>query len=90
MLAHQAACAHEAALRFLDRSLRHDDTTEAARLANVAARLMSGFQDGLLALQRIRAGGAQTVVVQHQHVYVADGGQAVVANVAPRGRKGRL
>ncbi|MFM8769739.1 MAG: hypothetical protein ACKOD9_18920 [Rubrivivax sp.] len=89
MLAHQLATAHEAGLRFLDRALRHDDTVEAARLANVAARLIGTFQDGMLALQRIRAGGAQTVVVQHQHVTVADGGQAVVANVAPRGRKGR-
>lgn len=88
MLAHQLACTHEAGLRFLDRALRHDDTVEAARLANTAARLMGGFQDGLLALARIRSGGAQTVVVQHQHVNVT-GGQAVVAAVAPRGRKGR-
>lgn len=89
MLAHQLAAAHEAGLRFLDRALRDESSVESARLANTAARLMSTFQDGMLALQRIRAGGAQTVVVQHQHVNVADGGQAVVANVAPRGRKGR-
>lgn len=88
MLAHQLAAAHEAGLRFLDRALRHDDTVEAARLANTAARLIGTFQDGMLALQRIRAGGAQTVVVQHQHVNVESGGQAVVANVT-RGRKGR-
>lgn len=89
MLSHQLAGAHEAGLRFLDRALRHDDTVEAARLANAAARLIGTFQDGMLALQRIRSGGAQTVVVQHQHVNVGDGGQAVVASVAPRGRKGR-
>src|SRR5262249_29597346 len=50
---------------------------EACRLATTAARLMSSFQDGVMALQRLRTGGKQVVVVQH--VQVTDGGQAVVA-----------
>lgn len=48
---------------------------EAARLVNSAARLMQVYQEGLLALFRIRRGGKQTVVVQH--VQVSSGGQAV-------------
>jgi hypothetical protein len=37
---------------------------------------MSVYQEGLLTLAKLRTGGKQTVVVQH--VYVTDGGQAVV------------
>ena len=54
---------------------------EASRAANTATRLMTAFQGGLLALDRIRRGGKQTVRVVHvhQHVAVGEGGQAVVA-----------
>jgi hypothetical protein len=54
---------------------------EASRAGNTATRLMGAFQDGLLALDRIRRGGKQTVKVVHvhQHVAVAAGAQAVVA-----------
>jgi hypothetical protein len=40
---------------------------------------MVAYRDGLLALDRTRRGGRQTVRVVHQHVAVAPGGQAVVA-----------
>jgi hypothetical protein len=64
---------------------------EASRAANTATRLMGAFQDGLLALDRYRRGGKQTVKVVHvhQHVAVAPGAQAVVAggNVKGGGRK---
>jgi len=47
---------------------------------------MTGFQDAMLTLARIRNGGKQTVVVQH--VAVGDGGQAVIAGkLTARGRK---
>jgi len=79
--------------RFLERGFNRDglpeDQTrkyqallvEASRAANTATRLFSAFQDGLLAFDRIRRGGKQTVKVVHvhQHVAVAPGGQAVVA-----------
>jgi hypothetical protein len=55
------------------------NSVEAARLANAAGRMMSAYQDGLLALDRIRRGERQTVKVIHQHVSVGPGGQAVVA-----------
>jgi hypothetical protein len=67
------------------------NSVEAARLANAGARMMSAYQDGLLALDRIRRGGRQTVKVIHQHVAVGPGGQAVVTGSmktgGPKGRK---
>jgi len=47
-----------------------------ARLSNAAARMMQVYQEGLLALHKMRTGGKQVVVVQH--VQVSDGGQAVI------------
>ncbi len=45
--------------------------------------MMQVYQEGLLALHKVRSGGKQTVVVQHVHV--SDGGQAVVAGELKRG-----
>jgi hypothetical protein len=57
---------------------------EAARLANAAARMMAAFNEGVLALAKIRTGGRQTVVVQH----IANrGGQAVVAGQVRQARR---
>jgi hypothetical protein len=107
MLAHEMAAAHRLAMnmaeqsaRLIERFDRQQETlgrfnpalsVEAARLANAAARLMGSFQDGLLALDRIRRGGKQTIKIVHQHVAVGPGGQAVVAagGVKGRGRKTR-
>src|SRR5262249_15419156 len=84
----QLASAHLASLKLLTLGLdyaarttqwKQADAVEACRLVNASARLMSVFQAGLLTLGKRRTGGKQTVVVQHQHVYVNDGGQAVVA-----------
>jgi len=50
---------------------------ETCRTAGALARMASAYQDGHLALHRIRSGASQVVVVQH--VQVRDGGQAVVA-----------
>jgi hypothetical protein len=88
LLCGQLAAAHQTAMQLLAKSLAvgqlthpetRGDTVEACRLVNASARLMSVFQEGLLTLAKLRTGGKQTVVVQHQHVYVHDGGQAVVA-----------
>jgi hypothetical protein len=91
MLAHELAAAHRLAMHMAEQSARLVDrhvtwgkinpahSIEAARLANASARMMGAFQDGLLALDRIRRGGKQTVKVVHQHVAVGPGGQAVVA-----------
>jgi hypothetical protein len=87
MLAGQLAAAHYMAMKFLAKSeIRMNNTPswqqqehlmETCRLATTAARFVSVFQEGLRTLAKLRTGGKQTVVVQH--VYVTDGGQAVVA-----------
>lgn len=100
MLAHQMAAAHEAAMRFTNTALLLEQkaernpacTVEAARCANVAARLMSTFQIAALTLHKLRNGGNQTVTVEH--VTVQAGAQAVIGNVdtggkAPRGNNGK-
>jgi hypothetical protein len=90
MLAYQLAAAHGAAMKLFERVANKEyPPVEHARLTNAAARLLDSFQTGLLALQKLRTGGRQTVVVQH--VQVADGGQAVVAGnleAANRGADG--
>ena len=102
MLAHQLASAHRSTMKMmaqLDRRLSvmgnlsptHPETAavnvEACRLANAAGRLMASYQSGLLALERMRSGGKQHVVVQHihQHVQVGEGGQAMVAGQVKAG-----
>lgn len=88
MLCHQMADMHCAAMKLVARSLRDDiPPVEVARLSNASARMMQVYQDALLALQKIRTGGKQTLVVQHVHV--TDGGQAVIAaNVKSGQEKG--
>ena len=62
-------------------------SVEAARLANAAVRAFGAYDDGWLALDRVRRGGKQMVTVVHQNVAVGPGGQAVVAGtVGGRGR----
>jgi hypothetical protein len=84
MLAHQMAAAHRMSMKFLRRAeqeLRRQNDPEAVleanRCSNAAARMMKAYQEGLLALGRMRTGGRQVVTVQH--VQVAQGGQAIVA-----------
>jgi hypothetical protein len=104
MLAHQQAVLHRSTLKMaaqLDRRLKVLDnlspthpetmavTADACRLGNTMARLTTNFQSGLLALERVRSGGKQHVVVQHihQHVQVQDGGQAMVAGQVEAGAR---
>jgi hypothetical protein len=96
MLIQQVTAAHVAAMELqaearelLQRYKRtgfQQISVEAGRTFNCAARMMSAYQDGLLALAKTRAGGQQTVVVQH--IAVEGGGKAMVAGqVKLRGRK---
>lgn len=108
MLAHQMATAHAMAMRAakvmgqeLDSAERHLDPAkrsaacvEVNRLAGTYARLTGSYQAGMLTLQRMRSGGRQTVVVQHNHI--GDGGQAVIGGQqqvggggTPRRKRGR-
>lgn len=99
MLAHQMAAAHAASMRLIGRAedelhgasllgshARHEGQLSATRLLNTAARLMTSFQDGMMALHKMRRGGRQVVTVQH--VQVSDGGQAVVAGIVESSGRG--
>jgi hypothetical protein len=76
MLAHQLAALHQLAMRSAgcagDLLRQHAHTAnqaqsiEAARHATTAAKLMAAFQDGYVALDRVRRGGKQTVKVIYQ------------------------
>ena len=88
MLAHQMGVAHTMAMKFAADAQdelfgyksfgqRHPHRSiEAARMANVAARLMEAYQRAALTLLRMRNGGRQVVTVQHVNI---SGGQAIVA-----------
>jgi hypothetical protein len=98
MLAHQLAAAHAGAMKLMgqvtnmmmmqNNAIRTDDgaNLRATRLAGAASRLMQGYQQGLLALDRLRTGNKQNIIVQH--VQVNEGGQAVVAGKVRPGAKG--
>ena len=87
MLCHQLAGAHFMAMKLLAAASNPRLLpVEQARLTNAAARMMQVYQEGLVALQRFRTGGKQTVIVQH--VQVGNGGQAVVAGKLGRGSRG--
>ncbi|MCJ2097694.1 hypothetical protein [Methylobacterium sp. E-046] len=89
MLAHQMATTHTLAMKaaaivnqqldLADRTMgsaKQEACIEAARMAGTVARMNGSFQAGMLTLQRMRSGGRQTVIVQHNHV--GEGGQAVI------------
>jgi hypothetical protein len=74
-LLRQLLAAHETALAFLRRAGCEDNTVEATRLANAGSRLMSAFQQGVLALNTLQ-GNDQRVTLQQVNV---SGGNTVVA-----------
>ncbi len=82
MLSHQLAALHHHGMRLLARAVGADelgapDPVMALRYSNAAVRMFQCCQEGAVALLKLKAGGKQTVVVQH--VRVSDGGQAVIA-----------
>lgn len=89
MLAHQLAAAHKLAMTFGKKALEYSEKSyrntfgreeyqvvEASRMASASARMMDVYQKGILALNKVRTGGQQTVTVQH--VNVSGRGQAMV------------
>jgi hypothetical protein len=90
MLVHQMALAHDTAMRLLPKAIEQRDPANMTRFVNAAARLMDIYREGMLAVHRVKAGGRQTVTVQHVHV--GDGGQAIVgavSNATGGNREGR-
>ena len=79
-LAVQMACTHTAAMAVLARlGGGHGSELRVAALGSAAARLLRAYATQVEVLRRLRHGGQQYVRVEH--VYVNDGGQAVIGNV---------
>ena len=79
MLAHQMAAAHKQAMEQMGKvPYEHNAAAQAKRL-NVAARCMTVYQQGLLALHKVRQNGQQRILVQY--VNVTNGSQAVIGNI---------
>lgn len=90
MLCHQLAGAHFTAMRLFERATQDRLLPgEVARFTNAAAGLMDVYQGACLTLQKLKSGGTQRVLVQHQQVNVGPGGQAVVAGHVSGGSRAR-
>jgi hypothetical protein len=100
MLAHQLATAHVAAMKAAAVMQTHLDEAsrsagpyrvaagvEAERMARTFGRLTGSYPAGMQTLQKLRSGGRQVVVVQHNHRNA--GGQAVVGGCGAGGVKPR-
>ena len=85
MLAHQMVLAHKIAMEQIGRAHYEPDPATQVRRFNSATRFMTVFQNGLLALHKLRQGGQQNITVQY--VSVRDGGQAVIGNVENGGEE---
>jgi hypothetical protein len=79
-LAVQMACTHTTAMAVLAKlDVAFATERRVAAFGSAAARLLRAYAMQVEVLRRLRHGGQQTVRVEH--VYVNDGGQAVIGNV---------
>jgi hypothetical protein len=79
MLCHQLATVHMAGMELIvrvEQSFSELPPVERARLTNAAARMFEVFQNGCLTLLKLRTRGKQRVLVQHQQINVAPGGNS--------------
>jgi hypothetical protein len=81
MLAVQMAAIHSATMTFAERLSRSTTVAGSESYERSLNRLARTFTAQIEALKRYRAKGEQRVVVEHQHVHVYPGGQAVVGTV---------
>jgi len=79
MLAHQMAAAHKLTMELMGQVCYEENVAAQAKRLNAAARCMAVYQQGLLALHRIRQNGQQRITVQY--VNVNNGSQAVIGNI---------
>ncbi|WP_164712612.1 hypothetical protein [Methylobacterium currus] len=88
MLAVQMVATHDVAMKALRKLAYTSDVDRMEKFGNIATKMMRTYTTQLEALAKLRRGGAQTVRVEHVHVY--QGGQAIVGNVqgggVPRGQ----
>ncbi len=82
------AFTHSAAMAVLSRlgGVAGGDRSVSAT-ASAAARLLRAYATQVEALRRLKNGGSQ--IVRVEHVYVNEGGQAIIGNVAERDRRRR-
>ena len=79
-LAVQMACTHTATMAVLARlGGGHGSEQRVAALGSAAARLLRAYATQVEVLRRLRHGGQQYVRVEH--IYINDGGTAVIGNV---------
>ena len=85
MLAAQMIATHEKALVFLKAATGANQTFDGQQAAlNFATRLMRLHLDQIEAMQKLKGkSGQQKVIVEHVHVHVNEGGQAIVGAVGP-------
>lgn len=81
MLAVQMAAVHSAAMDSAERLRRVTLLDQAAHHAKVFNNLTRTFAMQAETLKKLRSTGEQKVVVEHQHVHVHPGGQAVVGTL---------
>ena len=79
MLAHQLAATHKQIMELMAQVSCQPDAAALAKRMNAAARYMSVYQQGMLALHKIRQNGHQRIMVQY--VNVSQGSKAVVGNM---------
>ena len=85
MLAVQMIAVHNVAMAAARRAMITDQTFEGVQaFVNHAAKMSRTFTAQVEALKRYRTGGQQKVTVEH--VYVGEGGQAIVGAVSTGGR----
>ena len=87
ILANNIAMTQAAYSLSLRRFTTADNLTIAESCAKIATKLGGLQAKQIELLDKLRNGGQQRITVQHQHVTVSDGGQAVVGQIA-QGRGG--
>ena len=76
MLAHQLAATHKQIMELMGQVFCQPNAEAQAKRMNAAARYMSVYQQGMLALHKIRQNGQQRILVQY--VNVSQGSQAII------------
>jgi hypothetical protein len=86
MLACQMIAVHNTAMDMSGRATTKGQTVDAVeRGINRMTKLMRTFTAQMECLQKYRNGGKQSIKVEHQHVNVNDGGQAIVGDIHNNG-----
>ena len=86
MLAHQIAAAHHQAMTLLSKAAVEPDENMQLRYSSLAAQWMTTMNKAVLTLKKLTSSGEQRITIQHQHVNVSQGGQAVIGDVRTGGQ----